>query len=532
MRWRIKFVVLAMAVIFGAHLYVRSQAVLFGRPDPSLGGLESGALVIGCLLLVLAYARAGFSGVDLYPSRVALHSSVTLLLVGGYLFVVGVLAQLVGYLESADTFQLQTLVVLVGMAVLAVLLFSDRLRHGLRALVGRHFGKAQHDSARIWRLFSQRLANVNDQAGLGAASVRMTSEVFDALSVSIWILNESGDRFALTASTDRVATDAAQSPGRGATSSAVVAGLSDVLAPFDLERGTEPWAEELRQLNPASFTNGGSRWCVPVRQGETCLGVIVLADHVGGTPYTTEELDLLACCATQIASVLVNLRLGAEVVRAKELEAFRTMSAFFVHDLKNATSSLNLTLKNMPLHFDDPAFREDALRAIGNTTRRIEGMLERLSAFRAQRTTAVDADLAQIVREALDLEELADVELTRDLQPTPPILADREQIRSVVTNLVLNARDALGSSGRIDVRTAQRGNWAMLSVVDNGCGMSPEFVRDSLFRPFQSTKQHGLGIGLFQLRTIVLAHGGSVHVDSEPGHGTTFRVTLPLKAQT
>jgi signal transduction histidine kinase len=72
----------------------------------------------------------------------------------------------------------------------------------------------------------------------------------------------------------------------------------------------------------------------------------------------------------------------------------------------------------------------------------------------------------------------------------------------------------------------------MLSVVDNGCGMSPEFVRDSLFRPFQSTKQHGLGIGLFQLRTIVLAHGGSVHVDSEPGHGTTFRVTLPLKAQT
>ena len=91
------------------------------------------------------------------------------------------------------------------------------------------------------------------------------------------------------------------------------------------------------------------------------LGVLVLADRINGAIYTVEELELLKCIGDQITSVLLNLRLADEVAHARELEAFRTMSAFFVHDLKNAAASLNLMLKNLPVHFDDPAFRQDAL---------------------------------------------------------------------------------------------------------------------------------------------------------------------------
>jgi signal transduction histidine kinase len=121
------------------------------------------------------------------------------------------------------------------------------------------------------------------------------------------------------------------------------------------------------------------------------------------------------------------------------------------------------------------------------------------------------------------------VELTKELLPLPRTLADREQIQSVVTNLLLNARDAVGPGGRILVRTAHRDGRVVLSVADNGCGMSQAFVRDSLFRPFQSTKKKGLGIGMFQARMIIEAHGGSIQVESETGQGTTVRVSLPAK---
>ena len=137
------------------------------------------------------------------------------------------------------------------------------------------------------------------------------------------------------------------------------------------------------------------------------MGALVLADRVNGAHYTVEELELLQCVADQMTSVLLNLRLANEVARARELEAFRTMSAFFVHDLKNAAASLNLMLKNLPVHFDDPAFRADALRGVGNTARRIDEMIARLSALRQRPDfRPVEADLNQLVSEAVERLEL------------------------------------------------------------------------------------------------------------------------------
>jgi len=272
---------------------------------------------------------------------------------------------------------------------------------------------------------------------------------------------------------------------------------------------------------------------VPLRAGDVRVGVLVLADRVNGLPYTVEELELLRCIAKQATATLLTLRLSQEVAQARELEAFRTMSAFFVHDLKNAAASLNLMLKNLPVHFNDPAFREDALRGVGNTARRIDGMIARLSALRQRPSfTAVPTDLNDVVRRGLSsVEGLSHVALTRDLSPLPTIHVDREQMQSVVTNLVLNARDALGAAGTIRVRTEHDAGRVVLSVSDDGCGMSEAFVKQALFRPFQSTKKDGLGIGMFQCRLMVEAHGGSIQVESQEGVGTTFRVSLPVQRE-
>jgi signal transduction histidine kinase len=100
-----------------------------------------------------------------------------------------------------------------------------------------------------------------------------------------------------------------------------------------------------------------------------------------------------------------------------------------------------------------------------------------------------------------------------------------------VTNLVINASDASAPAGEIRIETSQSKGWAVLSVADDGCGMAPEFVSRTLFRPFQTTKKKGLGIGMFQSKMIVEAHGGRIEVDSEVDKGTTFRVLLPIDTQ-
>jgi putative PEP-CTERM system histidine kinase len=230
-----------------------------------------------------------------------------------------------------------------------------------------------------------------------------------------------------------------------------------------------------------------------------------------------------------VAAGLLNLQLSRRLLQAKELEAFQTMSAFFVHDLKNTASTLSLMLQNLRDHFGNPAFRDDALRVVGKSVQHLNDLIGRLSQLRQELAIQpVAAELAPVVELALtQAGPLSSVNMVKELLPGPPVRLDPEQMQKVVLNLVLNARDAVGDRGNIRVATSAADGWAVLTVTDDGCGMTPEFVRRSLFRPFQTTKKRGIGIGMFQSKMIVDAHGGRFEVDSTPGQGTTFRVLLP-----
>jgi putative PEP-CTERM system histidine kinase len=526
MRWRIKFLVLGLGIVFGARIYSRSQALLFSGQSLALAGVETGSLLIGCTLMAIAYFRSDFGDVDVYPSRAVLHTSLTVLLVGGYLLAVGVLAQIVAGMGGSGNFQIQAFLVLLAIVILAVLLLSDRFRQSMQRLLSRHFKRPQYDFRKIWGSFTQSMASAVDEPTLCAAVVKLISNTFNALSVTIWLYDEPRDSLVFGASTSQSERNISQS----ILNSSLVAALRQVIDPFNLENAKQHWAEPLRKVSRGHFTEGGDRIGIPLALGDRWLGLVILADRVGGSHYTFEEHDLLKCIGDQIAASLLNLRLSTHLMLGKEREAFQNISAFFVHDLKNTASTLNLMLQNLPVHFDDAAFREDALRGISKTAHRINQLIERLSLFPQRlELRPTECDLNQLVIEALEsLNGASEVELIKELNPLPRLLADREQLYSVVTNLLLNARDATGPKGRLTVRTDHGEGWVALSVADNGCGMSPAFLRDSLFRPFRTTKKKGLGIGMFQSKIIIEAHRGNIQVKSEVGIGTTFRVTLPV----
>ena len=190
-------------------------------------------------------------------------------------------------------------------------------------------------------------------------------------------------------------------------------------------------------------------------------------------------------------------------------------------------------LQNLPIHFNDPEFREDALRGISKTVTHMNHLVGRLGHLRHElKIQPTLVNLNDVVTNALAVfENKTEGRLIKDLQPLPKIPLDHEQMLKVVTNLVLNAKEASPSDSQVRVTTTHDKNWVVLPVADNGCGMNPEFLQRSLFRPFQTTKKSGLGIGMFQSKMIIEAHRGRIAVASEPGKGTTFQVFLPTAAQ-
>jgi putative PEP-CTERM system histidine kinase len=531
MRWRIKFIVLGLGLLFAVRIYTSSQVLLYSATNPGLESFNAAALVLACLLLTVSAFRAGLFNADIYPSPTIIYHSLTVLLAGVYLVIVGLLANVVVRLGGDPAFPFEAFFILISLVVLGVILTSERVRLIIKRFVSRHFRRPFYDYRRIWRDFAERTASRMDDAGLCQQAVRLVSETLGVLSVTLWLAEEQEGRISFGASTSVADEQALELLPSSANVSRFLDQMRHRSEPVNIDTAKEDWAEELRRSNPHRFVNhGGNRWCVALVAKGQVIGLLMVGDRVSGVPYSLEDLELLKCIAHQVAGSLLNLRLARGLLEAKELEAFQNMAAFCVHDLKNTASSLTLLLRNLPAQFENPEFRQDALRAVSQGVNRLNELIGRFSLLRqGAQMNRTNTDLNSVVESALDQLGPADEPaLTRHLEPVPKASLDPDQIQKVVLNLVLNAREAVNGHGEIDVSTSRQGDAVVLSIRDNGCGMSPEFIRRSLFRPFQTTKKSGMGIGLFHCRMIVEAHGGRIEVESQEGKGTQFRVVLPL----
>ncbi len=530
MRWRVKFMILGLGVLFAARAYTATQLLLFHSVHMPMQELNSGALVLACLLIVRSLFRTGHFEVNVFPSQSVLHNSLTVLLAGVYLIIVGVLAKLVAFLGGDASFERKAFLVLAALVLLTVLLLSDRVRLHTKRFVSRHFQRPLYDYRTVWRTFTQATARRVEQTDLCNQVVKLVSEVFQALSVSIWLVDERKEKLVFAASTFLSVAKAGNLTLEPADALEVIAALSEHPEPIDLDSSKEIWAAALRRSHPEEFRKGGNRVCVPMIAAGEVLGILVLGDRVGGIAFSVQDCDLLKSASDQTAANLLNIQLSHRLSQAKQLEAFQAMSAFFVHDLKNTASTLSLMLQNLPVHYQDPKFREDALRGISKTVTHINDLISRLTVLRHELDIqAVECDLNELINQTLTgQEQSAGIEMVKDLHPIPKVRLDPTQIQKVLTNLVLNAREAMVAGGKIRIETSQRNGWVVLAVADNGCGMSPEFIQKSLFRPFNTTKKKGIGIGMFHCKMIVEAHHGRIEVESEVGKGTAFRVLLPI----
>ncbi len=528
-RWRVKFMLLGVSLLFAVRVYSSSLEILCRATSVSYQGLNTDALLLGCVLMIGTLFRTGQLEMKVYPSHPLPQNSLVLLFSGVYLLMLLCLVKAAGWLSGQHIFGLQIILAFLGLALLSGVLLSDRVRSLLWQFVSRHAQNPQYDYRAVWNAFTEGTVRQVEISELCNVVVKLISELFQANSVTAWLLDERKEELLFGASTS---LSVAVAPQHGLGTRDLATLLTEVSRdprPISLGNSKAAWASLARQLDKNCLTGQGDAVCAPMTARGELVGFLMVGGRVDGQAFSAQDCDLLKSVSDQAAASVLSIQLSQQLSQAKQFEAFQTMSTFFVHDLKNTASTLSLMLRNLPLHFDNPEFRQDALRGISKTVNHINHLISRLSLLRQDLAQGrVEADLNQLVAQTLtELQEAPETELVQKLRPLPKVRVDPEQLRHLLTNLVLNARDAAGPAGKIKVETSQSDGWVTLAVQDNGCGMSSDFVRRSLFRPFKTTKKNGIGIGMFQCKMIVEAHRGRIQVDSAPGKGTAFRVFLP-----
>jgi putative PEP-CTERM system histidine kinase len=204
------------------------------------------------------------------------------------------------------------------------------------------------------------------------------------------------------------------------------------------------------------------------------------------------------------------------------------MSAFVVHDLKNLVAQLSLLLRNAQRHKDNPDFQRDMLETIESSVQKMNRILMQLRSGGLPVEAPIPVPLSEVVERAVNAKSLSAVAPKLHANGADLwVVASAERLERVIGHLVQNAIEATPPDGSVDVRVARRGSEAIIEVCDTGNGMSEEFIRNTLFKPFESTKQTGMGIGTYESREYIRELGGRMEVSSAPGMGSRFTISLP-----
>jgi len=526
----LKFLVCGVGGMFAFDLFLYSQAELL-RGITADGWTARGALNAFAVPLIAIAVRRNYPqwSLDVFVSRQVVLYTTTLMGVGGYLLLMAAGGYYVRQFGGSWGRLGQIMFFSGALLVLGLLLGSNALRRHTSVFISKHFYRNKYDYRVEWLRFIRTLSS-SDEDDVRRTAIHAVAQILGSPGGVLFLLDDSGKRFVVSAAWP-LRIDA-------------IPRTSELAAPAALPRflARTHWIIDLRELRrtPDVYDNidlpdwlrdsTGLRIVSPLLQLDRLVGFFVLYDPPSPFDLTYEDRDLLKTVGRHVATHIAQHDADRKLAESRQFEAYNRLTAFTMHDLKNSVAQLRLVVDNAERHRRNPEFIDDAVGTIANTLERMTRLIEQLRGNAASTRTVV-VDLVDLARRALGRCENRTPVPTLEAGTMPAMVeADPERLVSVLEHVIRNAQDATPEQGTVSVKIGQTPNAVVvLTVSDSGSGMDPDFVRDRLFRPFDSTKgSKGMGIGAYQAREYVRMLGGEVEVQSSPGSGTQFSISLPV----
>lgn len=406
--------------------------------------------------------------------------------------------------------------------------YSTLLR-GWRVFLATHFYHYKYDYRVEWLRFVQMLATADDP-DLRRTAINAVARIFGSPGGALLLRDEGRARFVLNASWPESLDSLAERMTLPADDD-LVRFVTDRQWVVDLREYAEcPQRYDQIQLPPWLSTAGPWRIIAPLFVGRDLIGLLVFRAPPEPFVMTFEDRDLLKTVGRHVAVHVAQRNAVEKLAESRQFDAYNRFAAFVMHDLKNSVAQLQLLVANAARHRRDPAFIDDAIGTIANAVERMTRLIEQLQGRGVTPAAVRDVDFSATVRAALAGAQArrANIQLRGDL-PQASVRADPERLSSLLDHILRNAEDAtISNGGAIWLDMSLKDGMIQLAITDEGVGMDEDFLRNRLFRPFDSTKgSRGMGIGAFQVREYVRSLGGEVEVQSAPGRGTRFSIRLP-----
>ncbi|WP_297479933.1 XrtA/PEP-CTERM system histidine kinase PrsK [Ferrovum sp.] len=522
-RWGIKFLCLGLGTLFVYDFLLYAEGLLFSHVRGTLWITRGFINTLTAPLILISILRNREWAGQIHVSRHLVFHSVSLLGSGLYLLFMAAAGY---YLRSVGGDWgpvLQFTFLAAATLLLLIVMFSGKIRSKFKVWINKHFFSYQYDYREEWMKFTRTLLSSDSPGKIYEAAITALGTLVECQKGALWMESEPGKPYECVA---------ALGIGRAlrplAPDSSLIRFLSRSRWVIDLDEyrpGFPPYPD---LVIPDWLSEIEDAWLiVPLMLYNQLIGFILLAQPLSKIEFNWEVSDLLKAAGHQLANSLAQQQASEALLVARQFESFHRMSAFIVHDLKNLIAQLSLLLENAEKHKNNPEFQEDVLFTIDNSVTKMNQLLLRLrGASTGQEQHSLD--LHQRVRAALLSKSKFKPVPSLTVRQNARIRADPERLERVIGHIIQNACEATPYDGHVEILLDSTPTEAILEIRDSGKGMEEDFVKERLFRPFDSTKTSGMGIGAYECRTYVEELGGSVTVSSTVGKGTLFRLSFPL----